>query len=118
MLHSLYNTIKEHPNLSIQKDDPLPGILQLVPQFGLLVLQVDLGCGGRGEKDRAELKHVEKEVLDGGQGDRGRHRTVAQRLAVSQVQTLCHKRRGHDNKNDNVACQSKHCLKREICRTW
>ena len=28
------------------------------------------------------------------------------------------KRRGHDTQNDNVARQSKHCLKREICRTW
>lgn len=44
--------------------------------------------GWRGQQGGVKLKHVDVEVLDGGESDGRRHGTVMQGLAMAEVQAL------------------------------
>lgn len=65
----------------------IPHALQRRPLLRSLVLYVE-GAGGAVEESWAQVKHVDKEVLDGGEGDGRRHWTSTDGLTITKKQAL------------------------------
>ena len=65
----------------------IPHALQRCPLLRSLVLYVER-AGGAVEKSWAQVKHVDKEVLDRGEGDGRGHWTATDGLTVAEKQAL------------------------------
>ena len=65
----------------------IPHALQRCPLLRGLILYVE-GAGGAVEESWAQVKHVDKEVLDRGEGDGRGHWTATDGLTVAEEQAL------------------------------